>query len=61
MQGIKESSTLRIGPKGGNPCPRVVYRWGEQDGQVKVFLRERREINKITKDLRYCPLIQFCI
>jgi hypothetical protein len=52
MQGIKESSTLRIGPKGGKPSPRVVYRWGNQNGQVKAYLRERRAINKIAKYLR---------
>jgi hypothetical protein len=46
MQGIKESSTLRIGPKGVEPSPRVIYHWGKQDGQVKNFLRERKQIKK---------------
>jgi hypothetical protein len=35
MQGIKESSTLRVGLKGGKPSLRMVYRWGKQDGQIK--------------------------
>ena len=52
MQGIKESSTLRIGPKGHKPRPRIIYRWGKQDGQIKKYLRERRKINKIAEDLR---------
>jgi hypothetical protein len=55
MQGIKESSTLRVGPKGEKPRPRIVYRWGKQDGQIKKYLRERREIYKILKSLRVCP------
>ena len=59
MQGIKESSTLRVGPKGDKSTPRVAYRWGKQNGQVKAYLRERREINKITKFPRVCPLLSF--
>jgi hypothetical protein len=51
MQGIKESSTLRVGPKGEKPSPRVVYHWGEQRGQIKEYLKGRREINKIARNL----------
>ena len=59
MQGIKESSTLRVGPKGGKPSPRVAYRWGKQDGQVKVYLRERRKINKIAHASRCAHIIRY--
>lgn len=45
MQSIKESSTLRVGPKGSKSSPRVVYRWGKLDGRVKFYLmKERRSI-----------------
>ena len=47
MQGIKESSTLRVVPKGDKPSPRLVRRFGSQSGRVKVFLDERREIKRI--------------
>jgi hypothetical protein len=56
MQGIKESSTLRVGPKGGKPSPKVANRWGKQDGQVELYFENRREINKIEKNL---SLIQY--
>jgi hypothetical protein len=60
MQGIKESSTLRVGSKGNKPSPRVVYRWGEQEGQVRAYLAERKAIKKIAKSLRICPLFSYC-
>jgi len=44
MQGIKESSTLRVGPKGDKPSPRIVNRFGEQDGEIQNFLKKRKEI-----------------
>ena len=59
MQGIKESSTLRVGPKGEKQRPIIIYCEGKQDGQIKKYLHERREINKIMKSLRICPLLQF--
>jgi hypothetical protein len=43
-QGIKGSSTLRVGPKGEKPSPRIVYRFGEQDGEISNFLKKRKEI-----------------
>jgi hypothetical protein len=61
MQDIKESSTLRVGPKGEKPSPRVVYHFGKQDGQIKKYLRERKKINKISKSLKICPLISFSL
>ena len=41
MQGIKESSTLRIGPKGDKPRPRIVGRFGNQDKEINEFLNYR--------------------
>ena len=44
MQCIKGSSTLRVGPKGEKPPPRVVLRCGKEDSEVKSFLHYRRSI-----------------
>jgi len=49
MQCIKGASTLRVSPKMDKPCPRVVYRCGKQDGQIKEFLRYRKLVNNIVK------------
>jgi len=57
MQGIKESATLRTGPKSTKSAPRVVYRWGKQNDRVKAYIQERKEINRIVKFLRICPLL----
>ena len=47
MQGIKGSSTLRFSPKGNKPSPRIVYRYGEQDDEIKGFLQFRGKIRDI--------------
>ena len=47
MQCIKESSTLRVAPKGDKPSPRVVYRFGCQGHAVRDFLRYRQLIKRI--------------
>jgi len=44
MQGIKMCSTLRVSCKGDKPSPRVVYRYGMQDGEIRNFLLMRRKI-----------------
>ncbi len=51
MQCVKGSSTLRIGPKGDKPYPRIVFREGRQDGQIKWFLYNRRIIKDIVRRL----------
>lgn len=51
MQLIKESSTLRISPKGNKPMPRIVYRYGKQDKQIKEYEKTRRVIKRIIKKL----------
>ena len=51
MQVIKESSTLRVGPKFRKPSPRIVYRYGKQDRQIREFLEMRRTIDHISKNL----------
>jgi len=54
MQAIKETSTIRQYPK-----TRVVFRYGSQDGIVKVFLDHRRFIREtLEKNANlpdYCP------
>ena len=36
MQCIKRASTLRVSAKGKKPSPRLVYRFGEQNHQIRV-------------------------
>jgi hypothetical protein len=52
MQCIKGCSTLRVSPKREKPPPRIVYRYGEQNKNVRDFLRNRRIIKKISDKLR---------
>ena len=49
MQCIKKSSTLRVGPKGEKPSPRIVYRDGNEDAQIKEFLETRTYIKTMIK------------
>ena len=51
MQGIKKSSTLRVGSKGDKPSPRLVRRNGFQGGRIAVFLKMRMEIRRILNRL----------
>jgi hypothetical protein len=51
MQCIKEASTLRLSRKGEKPSPRVVFRFGRQDGQIRVFLNSRKFIGRIVLQL----------
>ena len=46
MQCRKESSTLRVSPKGIKPSPSIVCREGEQDEQIREFLKFRKLIKK---------------
>ena len=52
MQCIKESSTLRVSPKGDKPSPKIVYRYGKQDGQIRLFLLKRQEIRNIMRKMQ---------
>ena len=50
MQCIKQASTLRVSPKNEKPAPRIVYRHGAQDKQVRNFLNCRKLIkNMLTR------------
>jgi hypothetical protein len=51
MQCIKKESTLRLGIKGVKGCPKIVFRFGSQNGEVKNYLTLRRLILKIGKDV----------
>ena len=51
MQCRKQSSTLRVSPKGSKPSPRIVYREGSEDKQIVGFLRYRRMIKDIMKKI----------
>lgn len=42
LQCIKKEPTLRISVKGRKPSPKIVYRYGKGDGQIKEYLRYRK-------------------
>ena len=52
MQCIKESSTLRISNKGEKASPRIVFRFGKQDKQVKEYVSYRRRIKRIIRNMQ---------
>lgn len=52
MQCIKGCSTLRVASKREKLPPRVVCRYGEQNQNVKEFLKNRRIIKKIQKKMQ---------
>jgi hypothetical protein len=49
MQCIKESSTLRISPKKEKTCPRIVFRYGKQNQEIRKFQLWRILIKKVGK------------
>jgi hypothetical protein len=49
MQCIKESSTLRVSKKKEKPSPRIVFRHGKQNHEIKRYLEWRRHIKRIDK------------
>jgi hypothetical protein len=51
MQCIKRESTLRLGNKGVRGCPRIVFRFGSQNGEVKNYLFYRRMVKAILNDM----------
>jgi hypothetical protein len=51
MQCIKESSTLRLSSKTDKPVPRIVYRQGKQEREIKNYLFCRGGVNKINLNL----------
>ena len=56
MQCIKGSSSARCSKKRGNrkekPIPRIVFRFGRQDRQIKKFLETRRFILDSLKQMK---------
>lgn len=51
MQCIKEASTLRVSGKRDKPSPRVVFRYGKQDKEIKEFLCYRCRIKRFIRRL----------
>jgi hypothetical protein len=51
LQGRKKTSTLRLGNKGEKPPPKILFRYGKQDKEIKDFLEERREIKQVYRTL----------
>ena len=52
LQCIKEGSTLRVSAKKGKPEPRIVFRFGSQDGMIAEFLAYRKVVKSIIKRLQ---------
>lgn len=50
MQCIKKGSTLRISPKKDKTNPRIVYRYREQDNEIKNYLDCRKTIKKMLRN-----------
>jgi len=53
MQCIKQGSTLRVSSKKDKPSPRVVFRYGKQEKQIRSFLGFRKLINNIFMKLEW--------
>ena len=51
MQCIKQGSTLRVSPKFAKPSPRIVFREGNQNEQIKDFLVHRALIKRIIRKM----------
>jgi hypothetical protein len=51
MQCIKQSSTLRVSNKREKSSPRIVFRFGKQEQQIKCFVKNRYLIKQIIKKL----------
>jgi hypothetical protein len=47
MQGIKESSTLRVGYKGDKRPPKIIFHEGKQDKNIQDYIIKRNEIKKM--------------
>jgi len=47
----KQSSTLRVSPKKDKSSPRVVYRHGNQDGQIRGFLDYRQMMKGMIQNM----------
>jgi hypothetical protein len=52
MQCIKEASTLRVSPKHDKPSPRLVFRYGIEDKQIKEFLHYRNFVKKMMQNMK---------
>ena len=60
MQCIKTSSALRVSSKKEKPSPRIVFRFGKQDEQVKDFMSTRKIIKKIDKKCARVECVNEC-
>ena len=56
MQAIKKTCTLRVSEKptknGFKPKPRIVYRYGSQNRQIKDYLEKRKEVWNILNKVK---------
>lgn len=51
MQCRKQSSTLRVSPKGEKTSPKIIYHEGIENIQIKAFLEYRELIKDILRDI----------
>lgn len=49
MQCIKKCSTVRVSSKGEKSSPRIVYRYGNQNENIREFLENRHLIKEISR------------
>ncbi len=56
MQCVKRTSTLRVAPKDDKPAPRIVFRHGIQDNQIRIFLKYRTLIKRIQRSFKNAHL-----
>jgi hypothetical protein len=52
MRCIKQTSTVRISPKENKPIPKIVFRYGSQDRQIKKFLETKRFVLDSLRKIR---------
>jgi hypothetical protein len=52
FQCIKESSTLRVGRKGRKGVPKIVFRYGTQNNEIKTFLQYRKSLIRLEERFR---------
>jgi len=49
MQCVKGSDTLGVGKKGDKPKPKLMFKYGRLDGEVKAFIKKRKEVWNILR------------
>lgn len=51
LQCTRQGLTLRVSAKGEKSSPRPVFRFGKRDNEIRNFLRKRREVREIMREV----------